>query len=126
MKIRTTIDLIGNAYHVMFEITALSPIEQELIKQFGEPVVAIGGTIAGSATIPGQGSPTAVSFTIPAEDRTIPTEFPFKKIFSLDDTPNAGVQASVYRSTIETRIAAARTALIAKSPHFVGETVTTL
>lgn len=126
MKIKTTIDLVANTYHVAVGIEALSPHEQELIQQFGEPAVQIGGTISGSATIPGDQNPTSVSFTIPTETRTIPTEFPVKQVFSLDDNANAGLRAAVYRTVIESRIASARTALVAKAANFVGETVTTL
>jgi hypothetical protein len=126
MKIRTTIDLIANAYHVIFEIVSVSALETELIRQFGEPEVETGGTISGSATVPGDQSPTAVTFTVPVRIRQVPTEFPFKQVFSLDDNVQAGLMAAVYRTTIEARLSAARTALISQSPDFVGETVTTL
>jgi hypothetical protein len=126
MKIRTSIDLVANAYHVTVEIPALSVLEQELIAQFGEPPVATGGSFSGSATRPGDGAPTSTSFTLAERDCTIPTEFPVKQVFSLDDFADADVRATVFGTTIASRISAARTTLLAKDPNFIGETVTTL
>lgn len=126
MKIRSTIDLVGNTYHVAIDVPALSPQEQELVNQFGEPVVETGGTISGSATRPGEQNPTAVSFVLATGPRQLPSEFPVKKLFSLEDNDTADLMAVVYRTTLESRLSAARSALVARAPNFVGETVTTL
>mgnify|MGYP000128417273 CR=1 FL=1 len=126
MKIRSTIDLVGRTYHVTVDTPQLTPAEQELINQFGPPLVETGGAIAGSAQRPGDVSPTAVSFTLATCPRYLPEEFPAKQLFSLDDHADADLRAVVYRTTMEGRLAAARNALMSHAPNFVGETVTTL
>lgn len=126
MKIRSTIDIIDRVYTVQVGVEGVTPAEQELLRQFGMPEVAVGGDFSGSATRPGDVSPTAVTFSLATETRRLPQDFPVKQVFSLDDAATADVQAVVFQNTINSRITSALTTLKAMVPNFVGESLTTV
>ena len=126
MKIHSNIDIVNDLYRAEIWIKEVSPVEQEAIDRFGEPVIDVGGDFTGSATRPGEGSPTATTFTLPSKNYYLPTTFPVQQTFSLTDFADADVRAEVYRQTIVTRIGSARTTILARASAFVGETLVTL
>jgi hypothetical protein len=121
MEIDVRIDLINNVYHVQVGLTdsasgkPLTPVEAEAFQRFGEPLVQIGGTFTAGE----------LSFTLPADARRLPSQFPVKQAFSLDDYPDdAGDRATAFRNTMETRLIAARDAALAETPGVTGHFVT--
>ena len=126
MKIDSSVDVVANVYLANVAVQSVTPVEQEALDQFGEPVVDVGGSFSGSLTRPGAGSPTAVTYTLPSKLYRLPTNFPVQQAFSLDDSASSDVMAEVYRTTIIARISSAKTTLLAKTAPFVGETGNTL
>jgi len=125
MKINTNIDLVDNRYRVAVKVYDLTSREEDLIEDYGEPLVEVGGNITGSATREGDGA-TNVDFEFPAEQRRLITDFPLVKYFDLNDDVDADVQAQVYADEMTTRITAAKSTLIANATNFVGETTVTI
>ncbi len=126
MKVFTSIELVGNVNEVLVRIDGMSPAESEAIARFGEPTIDAGGSITGSATRPGDDDPTEVTLTLPSKVVRVPSEFPIKEVFSFDDTDDADVRAEVWRTTMVTRVTAAKTSVIAQAANFVGETLATV
>ena len=127
MKINSSVEIVNDTYIAAVGVLGLTPVEQLAVDQFGEPVVDVGGSFSGSLTRPGAGSPTTVAYVLPSKQYSLPSTFPVNQPFSLLDFPDdADVRAEVYRQTILTRIASARTAILARAAYFVGETVTTI
>jgi hypothetical protein len=118
MRIDSIIELRGNDYHVEVNIGRLTPLEQQIISQFGGPDIETGGDING-----GEGS---ASFTLPSRPRRLPDEFPVKFVVSRDDHEDAGLRAHTWKQVMEARITSAKTALLALDPEFVSETRTTI
>lgn len=105
MEIESTIRLVGNVYNVEIDLATdgFTPTEQEVVEQFGEPLVDIGGSFTDGGSL---------SYTLTSEDRRFPSQFPIKVQFSRVDYPDdAAERAGVYRSTLITRITAAITTL---------------
>ena len=120
MEIDVRIDLVNRVYHVQVGLTGapgtpLTPAESDAFLKFGEPQVQIGGTFT-------QGE---LTFDLPADARALPSQFPIKQSFSLDDNEDAGARATLFRNTMETRLVAARDAKLALSPGVTGHFVTT-
>ena len=126
MKIHSSVELVSDTYLATVGIQAISPVEEEAIARFGEPVVEVGGTFTGSLTRPGAGAPTDVSYVLPARQYSLPTNFPVQQAFSLLDYVDADVRAETFRTTILARITAARSALLARVANYVGETLSTI
>lgn len=120
MRIDSIIELRGNDYHVEVNIGRLSPLEQQLISQFGGPDVETGGEISYGS---GEGS---ITFTLPSRTRRLPDEFPVKFVVSRDDHEDAGQRAHAWKQVMEQRITTAKTELLALDPEFVSETRTTI
>lgn len=126
MYITVDIDINNGRYSVQVDVTNLTAAEEEAVAQFGQPAVETGGNIAGSSTRPGDESPTSVNFDIPLNTRTIPGQFPFKRVFDTADETTADVMADVYKKVIKERITEAKNILMAKKATFVGKTTTTV
>ena len=62
MKLRTLIDNLAGRYEVQVDTHGFTAAEEEQMKNFGEPLVEVGGTFGGSVTRPDQ-SNTVVSIT---------------------------------------------------------------
>ena len=106
MQIHSSITLINNVYHVQvgpraldgMGLSAFTPVEQEALAKVGEPVVACGGTF----------TTEGLEFTMDADDRYFPSQFPVKKLFSVDDyDDDAPGMAVLFRDTIKTRMTTA-------------------
>lgn len=116
MELNCDVRLTGGVYHVeigLGSVAPLSPVEQEALQRFGEPVVECGGTF-------GEGDS---SFTLPAVQRRLPSQFPVKQMFSLADFEDANARAVLFRDTMITRLTAVRTALLARDPGYTGHSV---
>lgn len=61
MRIDSTIELRGNDYHVEVSVGRLSPLEQQLISQFGGPSIETGGTISATVSRPPSTTPPRTS-----------------------------------------------------------------
>jgi hypothetical protein len=121
MQIESTNYLVDGRYEVQIGLakpldTALTPVEKQAFDTFGEPVVDCGGTF----------TTEGLTFTLPTDQRWFPSQFPVKQVFALADHSDANARAQLFRSTIQTRLVAARDAQIALSPGTTGRTVSTL
>lgn len=125
MKINTNIDLVDNRYRVAIRVYDLTSREEDLVEDYGEPLIEVGGNIAGSATREGEQA-TNVDFDFPQEQRRLITDFPLVKYFDLDDDSDADVQAQVYADEIASRISSAKSTLVANDSNFIGETTVTI
>jgi len=126
MKVKTLISTSDNRYRVEISVYDFSAVEEELVSQFGEPIIEIGGSFAGSETRPGEAVPTTVNFELPAEQRRWDSDFPVVKIFDLDDDVDSDVKAKVFGDEIVSRLQTAKNALVAQSAAFTGETTITI
>ena len=125
MKIETDMELIGNVYHPIVLITAVTPAEGAQLDYFGEPQIDLGGSFSGSATRQG-GSPVSVTFTLPDQLVSLPSSAPYKQVFSLDDSVNSDIMAVVWTAAIVSRITTAKTTLMSLVPNFVGQAASTV
>lgn len=126
MKINTEINLVDGRYRVQISVFDLTAVEEELFRSHGNEIVNTGGTFSGSLTKPGAGAPTSVSFELPEEQRMLPSQFPVVQIFDLDDDADSDVKAKIYANEISNRISTAKTNLLNKNSHYIGQTVTTI
>ena len=62
MKILSNIENIEGRYHVQITSHGFTANEEDLLMQFGEPLIDVGANFAGSATRPGQAN-TTISIT---------------------------------------------------------------
>jgi len=117
METIATIRLVNNAYHVEVNLAdeGLTPVEKEVIAQYGEPVIAAGGTFNDGVSL---------SYDLNANDRKFPSQFPVKAIFSRADYPSdANARAVLFRDQIRSRIDTAITALRNNSAGTVGKDI---
>lgn len=114
MEISSTIRPVNNVYHseVSLGEGGLTPVELEALQNFGAPSVECGLGFGTTGTTGATGTNTY--FTLAANSRVFPTQFPVKQSFSLLDypvgttaPPNAAVRADTWRDTIISRITAA-------------------
>lgn len=134
MKVQTFINVVDNRYRVEIRIYDTTQNEDELMEQYGEPLIEVGSTDAepnfvGTETVSeagrGVGGDVSVSFTMPAEQRRLKSDFPLVKYFDLADDVDSDVKAKVYADKILSRITTAKTTLLTNVSDFEGETVTT-
>ena len=125
MKINTTISVINNRYRVSIRTYDPTSLENDLLHEYGEPLVEVGGNVTGSATREGE-SATNVDFDLPTEQRRMITDFPLTRYFDLEDDSDADVKAKVYAGEIETRITSALSTLKSNTSDFTGETTVTI
>ena len=105
MEIESHIRLVNNAYSSEIDLAdgGLTPVEAEAISHYGEPVIEAGGLFDDGG---------GLSYTLAADDRKFPSQFPVKAIFSNADFPtDANDRAVLYRDEIIIRLDAAVTAL---------------
>jgi hypothetical protein len=111
MEIRSTIRLTNNLYQAEIALgdNGLTPVENEALSRFGQPSIECGGSFGVTGTTGATGTNTY--FTLPANARLFPANFPIKESFSLLDfpvgttaPPNAAVRADTWRDTIVSRI----------------------
>ena len=127
MQIFTDIQALDGRYVVCIKTQRLSEHEEEMIAQFGEPTVDIGGTFQGSMLRPGDTAPgTGIAFMLPSDIRGIVAGFPVQQVFDLADSPDSDLRAKLWADTVAGLIIAAKTALMAKAAAFVGQTIVTI
>ena len=126
MKIQTLIDNINSRYNVQVDVLDLTAYEEELIQQFGEPILDIGGFFKGEARRDNNSLYVAVEFTLPSRHRRIPSDYPISQIFDLNDDINADIKAEVYSLELKSRIKAVKNSLIKNESPFIGETIHTI
>lgn len=111
MEIRSTIRLTNNLYQAEIALgeNGLTPVEVEVLSQFGQPSIDCGGEFGVTGTTGATGTNTY--FTLPANAKLFPANFPVKESFSLLDfpvgstsPPNAAQRADVWRDEIVSRI----------------------
>jgi len=111
MEIRSTIRLTNNLYQAEISLgeNGLTPVENEALTRFGQPSIECGGAFGTTGTTGATGTNTY--FTLPANAKLFPANFPIKESFSLLDfpvgttaPPNAAQRADLWRDTIVSRI----------------------
>jgi hypothetical protein len=119
MKIRTFYRLENDVYSVSIYIQDWSEGDKNLMQEFGEPQIDLGGTF-------GTGPNT---FTLPNRLASILTNSPFTQNFDSRDyptTPTAEDCANTWATTIASRLASAVTTLRANVDDYSRETVETV
>jgi len=103
MNITTTVGLSGGIYSVDISTGAdvFTPIEQDAVSRFGEPLIECGGTF----------TLDALNYTLDSLTRYFPSQFPIRQRFSIADNANAYDRATLWKNTILTRIVSAITTL---------------
>jgi hypothetical protein len=95
-----------------------NPEEAEAVRRFGEPTIDVGGEFDDG---------DALTYTLAADDRKFPSQFPVKKIFSLEDyTTTTNDRAVLFRDTIRTRITDAITDLRAQAVGSTGREISNI
>lgn len=120
MRLVTNIVLTDGAYHASVDLTpqGLSPVEEEALSHFGEPIIQCGGEFTDG---------DALTFTLPENHKRFPSQFPVKKRFAIEDFPDdAADMALLWRDTIKARIAAAVTAKRNTSAGTTGEEISVI
>jgi len=120
MKLNTSIRLESGVYVATVEVEETTPLENERLRNFGQPTVSLGGSFTGVV------GDDQISFTLPHRNRLFPSDTPYTAAFALADFSDAGQRAQIWRQSMEQRLAVARTELMAKDPAFVGEASYTL
>jgi hypothetical protein len=128
MKVQIVIENIVGRYHVTVAIPqgGISAREQELINEFGDLLIEVGGNFTGTETRPSGGGPIAVDFDLPLAQRRLTTDFPVREIFDLEDDAESDVKAKVWGDTIKARIVTAKATLLSQASDFVGEDIETI
>lgn len=126
MKIRSYIYVTNNVYNVEFKVEDLSAYEQDMLANFGEPEVEVGGLFSGTVTRPASSVPVSVEYTLPSRQLKMVSGFPYKEVFDLRDNLDSDVQAKLYETIIRDRIQSAKLGLLSLTPNFEGETTTTI
>jgi hypothetical protein len=125
MKIDIKIELVDERYRVTIGTHSFTAVEQELLAQFGEPLVevgSVGGTTPITATVTrSDASEVTPSFTLPSEQRRLISDFPLIRVFDLNDDTDSDAKARVYADEIRDRIVAARDTLYSTSPEFISD-----
>jgi hypothetical protein len=121
MEIEVFVKPVNNTYEVQVGLSrepgSLTPVEVAAFLNFGEPLVDCGGSFDNDA---------GCAYTLPTDQRLFPSQFPVKQIFSLVDFGDAAIRANLYYTTLQTRLAAARTTQTNKTTGTVGHFVTSV
>jgi hypothetical protein len=113
MEIKSTIRLTNNLYQAEIALgdNGLTPVENEALSRFGQPSIDCGGDFGVTGTTGATGTNTY--FTLAANAKLFPANFPVKESFSLLDfpvgstsPPNAAQRADIWRDTVVSRITA--------------------
>ena len=103
MNITTTVGLADGIYSVDISTGSdvFTPIEQDAVSRFGEPLIECGGTF----------TLDALNYTLDSLTRYFPSQFPVRQRFSIADHGDAYDRATLWKTTILTRIVTAITTL---------------
>ena len=113
MEIRIKKTPVRNIYQDMVKAIP-NDTEKPKLARFGDPIVEVGGSFDG--------------FTLPAQEKKIPSEFPYTEKFDADELgrTEAERRANNWASVMYTRIHNAITQFKAIPDTFEGETVYTV
>lgn len=122
MQIVHSVQLTNGTYEVTFSMgsTPLTARERESISQFGELIVDFGGEVDA-----GEG----LTQTLPANERTVPSQLPYKQKFTIADyevESHAHALARAYETRVLDDIETALEELLARTPGSTGTNMTTL
>jgi len=116
MNLIREVKLIGRVYRAEVSVQDMTELERTRIQQFGDVTVDLGGTFeygVGDAT-----------FTLPTNQRRVPTDSRFVQTFQLDGNADAALQAEAWAVEIQGRIVTALNTVVALSPGPIGRVVT--
>jgi len=124
MTISKSILLINDVYHVQIGLPSVlavpapfTPQELNRLSQYGEPVVACGGTFT---------YPDATTFALPANDLVFPAQFPLKQLFAIADYDDALLAATTFQAAIVVLLTTAMEALVDNTPGAIGTSLETI
>jgi len=118
MKLRVLQSIENENYIFLFSIdpASISSDDAALFTKYGPPSIDFGGTFTDN---------TSTNFTLPDAYFDLPTAFPVQQVFTTTGSSpfatNTANRLLVYRTTIESNITSAMTALRALDDTFTGE-----
>lgn len=115
MKIRRLYSLVNNVYKVSIYTEAWSEGDKNLMSNFGEPEIDLGGSFTGPP-----------AFDLPNNLVRVMSEVPFTQSFDGGDYADADDRANVWGTKVSSRIVAAITTLRANADDFTREEVETV
>lgn len=121
MKLRVIQSIKDLDYIFVFNIDPdnISSDDNLRIQKFGQPSINFGGSFDNG---------NGITFTLPDNFVELPGGFPVKKVFNLVDPfdTDSIIKFTLYRTTIETRVTDAITALRNTADTFTGEYLTNI
>ena len=130
MQLEKTIRLVNNSYSAEVSLSddGLTGIEKDALAELGDLTIDLGGTFTGSTYAGTYGDLNSISYTLPTNQVSFPSQFPCKQVFSIADHSNAAQRAKLFVETIQTRINTARGTLITayNATTYIGKTVVTI
>jgi hypothetical protein len=126
LTVQTIVENISNRYHAQISILRTSALVEELMLEFGDPFVNVGGNFSGQVKRPGESEYTQVSFTLPTRHRRLDSDFPVTQVFDLKDDCDSDLKAKLWVDEVCDRIEIAKNDLLTKRSSFTGETVKTI
>ncbi len=105
MKIRAELLPVQGIYQATIQLDGTRPLsgrEIDAVSQLGDPLVEFGGEF----------SNTDVTFELPANQRSVPTDLPITQTFDLADYADAALRAQCWLTTMTVRIGDAMANLI--------------
>lgn len=117
MKARVFKSIENDVYQVLIQTEEFTEKEQQLMQEFGEPEINIGGTFLDA---------TANEFTLPDSYVKIRSDFPYTQKFDSRDaafSTNTSVKANAWKDAILDSINDSVTTLLATNDGFTGEEI---
>ena len=116
VNLRTFKDLKNNVYSVLLKFDTFPDQDLELMSDFGEPEVDVGGSFTG---------PPAFS-NLATQLRKLKSGFPFTQTFDATGDAQAKDKANVWQSEMITRITAVMATLRGNTDDFSGESLNSI
>ena len=114
MQLTITKTLVDNKYAAEFD-TTLTQSEQDLVTNFGEPLVDFGGSFTGPP-----------AFTLASNVREINSGVPYSYEMDSDVDVDAETKMGVYVTEMRAKFISEITTLRAKSDGWTGQTIETV
>ncbi len=116
MKIRSFKSVTNGVYRVIIRVEDVSQQDEQLMLQYGQPVVDLGGTFSPVAPAP--------QFTLPTRlARILAGDYVFRQEFDIRDTEFAAADANAWHTEVVDRITEAMITLRANTDTFTTEEV---
>lgn len=116
MKIRSFKSVTNGVYRVIIRIEDVSQQDEQLMLQYGQPTVELGGTFTPVAPAP--------QFTLPARSALILAgDYVFRQEFDSRDTDYAAADATAWHAEVVDRITEAMITLRTNTDTFTTEEV---